>query len=471
MHEVKSRVVEVDIVRLTNKGEGLGYFSLENGETRSVVVPFTLPGERVRAELRGKRSGHFRSILLENLSESSHRIAPKCIHFTTCGGCVFQHVAYQDQVEEKKERILKLFDGLLDQVHFDPPMPAPKEWHYRNKMEFSFSQDKKGEKYLGLMMKAGSGRVFHLHECHLTSSWFAELVVIARKWWDSSDIPAFNPRNGEGVLRTLTAREGKRTGDRLINLTVSNHAEKGFNRKQVQHLIEAIQLNLHQEKGTLSFFITIHQAKKGQPTQFFEMHLLGPQTYREQLFVNGKEYVFQISPRAFFQPNPLQAAKIYEEVARLGKIQSQSVVYDLYCGTGTMGITLAHLAKEVVGIELSSESVLDAKENVKLNSIENVTFYQGDVAEVLQLIVEKKLHPSPDVVLVDPPRAGLGDAAILQIAKLNPPKIVYVSCNPATQAVDVKALFAHGYILTLLKPIDQFPHTLHVETIAVLEKR
>jgi 23S rRNA (uracil1939-C5)-methyltransferase len=326
-------------------------------------------------------------------------------------------------------------------------------------MEFTFSENKAGNKYLGLMI-AQAHYVFNLTECHLVISWFAETVKEVRAWWETSGLEAYFPPKDRGSLRNLTLREAIRTGQRMAVLTVSGNPEFALNRTHLNSFVEAVR----KAAGDISIFLRIHQAIKGKPTQFFEMHLAGKDHITEELHLNNGPLSFKISPVSFFQPNTLQAETLYDTA--LAALPESSVVYDLYCGTGTLGMAAARRAKTVIGVELSPEAVLDAQENAKRNGIENITFHQGDVGKVLATLSLK-----PDVVILDPPRVGLDETAMNHLKALQPPMIIYISCNPLTQAVNVAELIQAGYELKRLQPVDQFPHTYHIENIAFLEKK
>ena len=346
-------------------------------------------------------------------------------------------------------------------------------------MEFSFSASAAGERYLGLVMNGGRGKAFNLTECHLVHSWFADCVKAVKSWWDKSTLQAYHPYKNSGSLRTLTVREGQRTGDRMVILTVSGNPDYALNRGQLEELVAVLRKSIEPQESAshLSLFLRIQQIAKGSRTSFFEMHLYGTDSIREQLTIATGDsappttLTFTISPAAFFQPNTRQAERLYATALNLVSIDSTSVVYDLYCGTGTLGMCAASQAKQVIGIELSPEAVLDAKGNAAQNRIDNIEFLGGDVGEVLARIREQGSHPLPDLVMVDPPRAGLGEQAIHQILSLKPKTILYVSCNPATQATDVAAFLEKGYQIGPVQPVDQFPHTIHIENILVLRSR
>lgn len=343
-------------------------------------------------------------------------------------------------------------------------------------MEFSFSANKAGEKFLGLMIDSSHGNVLNLTECHLVQGWFIEALKAVRRWWEGSELLAYHPYKNTGSLRTLMVRGGLRTDERMIMLTVSGNPEFALHKHQLEGLVLALRSAIEPSGGSgkLSIFMQIQQIAKGRPTEFFEMLLYGPDTIQEILHIKRESaentLKFNISPTAFFQPNTSQAERLYSQVIALANIPSDAVVYDLYCGTGTLGICMAQHVKEVIGVELSPEASLDAKANISLNKISNMRIITGAVGEVLSKIYEENVIPPPDVVVVDPPRMGLEPQAIRLLLTLKPSKIAYVSCNPATQSANIKELVAAGYQLESLQPVDQFPQTVHIENIAILTR-
>ncbi len=284
---------------------------------------------------------------------------------------------------------------------------------------------------------------------------------------------AYHLGRNTGALRTLTLREGQRTGDRMVMLTVSGNPQYSIQRKHLESFVSILREAIEPvgPDQQLSIFLRIQQIAKGSPTQFYEMVLYGPDHIREMLHLerlDGKLQTlkFRISPTAFFQPNTLQAERLYSRAIQLTQAQKNARVYDLYCGTGTLGLCMASQVKEVIGIELSPESVIDARENIKLNHLSNVSIRQGDVGRMLSLLLEDK--QIPDVVMVDPPRAGLDARAIEHLLALKAPTLTYISCNPATQTSNLESLIKGGYQLKAVQPVDQFPQTIHVENILVL---
>jgi len=475
----RPQIVETTIEMYSKTGSGVGFFKRQDGTNCLVEVPFTLLGECVSALLLGKKRGVYQSFLQEVRKPSPERVEPRCQHFGTCGGCRWQQMAYERQLKIKQKKIEDCLKDLLSpEVLLREIIPCQSPWQYRNKMEFTFSSDKYKKPYLGLLMNKGKGKVFNLSECHLPSPWFVDAVQAARQWWKQSGKEAYYPPKNIGSLQTLTLRDAKRTGDRLINLTVSGNPDYALKKDQLQRFVEAMRESVEPAKGggRLGIFLTIRQIKKGQRTQSFEMHLYGADHLREIVHIEPGplappvSLTFKISPAAFFQPNPKQAEKLYSAMLQEACISSNAVVYDLYCGVGALGIAASRQAKWVIGVELSKEAALDARENVALNGRKNVDILTGSVHEILQKIQQEATLPPPDIVMVDPPRAGLGPIAIEQIMRLSAKKVVYVSCNPLSQAEDMKEL-ARVYQLRAIQPVDQFPHTAHIENIAILTKK
>lgn len=478
----QSQHVELDIVEFSKKGNGIGFIKQKTKERFPVEVSFAIPGDSVKASIHTKRRKAFGK-LDEVVIPSPNRITARCVHFGVCGGCRWQQLDYQKQVKLKEHSVNTLFSPFLTERGQSFPVAACKEpWQFRNKMEFTFSTDLSQNKYLGLIIDSSRGKVLNLEECHLTHGWFIEALKVCKSWWESSELDAYHHYRNTGSLRTLTLREGQRTGDRMVILTVSGNPDYALHKDELDRFVALMRASIEPkvEGSRLSVFLRIQQLSKGFATQFYEMLLYGPDYIRERLFIqNSKEtppypLEFKISPAAFFQPNTQQAEHLYslalQLISPLYRDRGITVAYDLYCGTGTFSICLAKIAKTVIGIEISPEAVLDAKANAEQNGCSNVHFICGSVHEQLTSIIENNAFPFPDLVAVDPPRSGLDPHTILQILKLKPKKILYVSCNPVTQAEDMKELVAGGYHLEVLQPVDQFPHTIHIENIAIITK-
>lgn len=472
------RIAQLKITEFTREGLGRGVWSPnESASPCKVDVPFTVPGDEVYVNLLKKKRGAYAAKLVEVTQFSENRIAPRCIHFGKCGGCRWQQIPYEEQLKQKETWIHNYLKPYLDESSvLYPIIPCDPPWHYRNKMELTFSNDKSGEYYLGLILYGTRGHVFQMQECHLAKEWVIDAVHAVTQWWKESKLLAYFSGADKGSLRTLILRDGMRSGDRMVMLTVSGNPDYAISQKQLNLLIEALKDSIEptDPDAKLSIFLRIQQIAKGKQTQFFEMLLYGPDHIRETLHIQATDQdayslQFQISPSAFFQPNTRQAEILYSKVIQLTQAPRNALVYDLYCGTATLGICLAKQVKEVIGIELSPESSLDARENIKRNQISNVSVLTGDVGHLLPTLLERD-QKGPDVVLVDPPRSGLDPRAIKHLLEIKAPLLTYISCNPATQAANLESLIQGGYRIKAVQPVDQFPQTAHVENIVVLKR-
>ncbi len=437
---VMNKEVEIDIERYNSKGHGIGHHNNKKIEVMSTAV-----GDRVRTEVLKKRKGIYLSQLREVITCSSDRVEPLCKHVGVCGGCSLQQLNYPKQLEIKSNRIRELFPN----ADIAEIIPCRSPWAYRNKMEYTFSENKAGEKFLGLIIARSRSHVINLDECHLTSSWFIDTLKRVKDWWDTTTLQAYHHYSNTGTLRNLILREGIQTGDKMVILTVSGHSDYAPSQPDLDSFKALF--------STESIFLKIHQIQKGKPTQFFEVHLNGPEHLTERL----NHYVYKISPSAFFQPNTLQAERLYEAAVKMPVLSRDSVVFDLYCGIASLGMTFAPYVKKVLGIELNPYAVFDARQNLDINQIKNMEVLQGDVGKVLL-----ELSETPDLIIIDPPRSGLEERAIKLLLRLKPSQILYVSCNPKTQARDIELL--KGYRLQKVQPVDQFPQTPHLENISYL---
>lgn len=469
------QIIEAKIVEFSKKGNGLAFIEKPEGAKKWIEVPFTLPGDTARFTPLNKKRGVSNSRLLEIISPSPDRQTPRCAHYAVCGGCRWQNLSYEKQLLLKQEKIKESFTPLLeDGITVEKIIPCDPPWQYRNKMEFSFSNDAAKNHYLGLIIDSSKGRVLNLKECHLVHPWFIDALTAVREWWKETSLAAYHPHSDSGSLRTLTLREGMRSGDRLAMLTVSGNPDFALKKQDLESFTACLRQAIEPLEGQLSIFLRIHQAKKGMATQFYEMLLYGPDHIRETLFIQidsnlpATALTFSVSPSAFFQPNTRQAEKLYSTALQMLDITKESVIYDLYCGTGTLGICLAKHVKQVIGIEISPESSLDARTNISNNNIKNMTVLTGSVPDIVKKMRSENQLPHPDIVMVDPPRPGLDAETIKHLIELRPRTILYVSCNPATQAENVIQLKEAGYRILAVQPVDQFPQTVHIENIVVL---
>ena len=461
----------------SKKGEGRAYLTKKQGLNIQVDVPHTLVGDTAKVRIRKKKRKKNKGRLLEIISPSPWRRKPVCPHSRICGGCTWHEMKYEKQLEEKEKILLDAFDKLLDKqtVEIFPIIPFSQQWRYRNKMEFSFSENKGGEKYLGLTIANAKSFIFNVETCFLANKWFSSALQAVRNWWKKTDLHAYFPPKDKGHLRSITMREGIRTQEKLIMLKVSGNKEYVLTEEDKKGFVQAIK-----DTGikNISIFLCIQKIQKGQSTTYEILPLTEKKYITEKLklsflqksFPKEKELIFKISPTSFFQTNTIQAEKLYNLAIKLAEVKKNSIVFDLFSGTGSIAMAFSLFVKKVIAIEINPSAVLDAKKNIEENKLSNIFLYEGDVGEVLKNLSSKKeLFTPPDIVVVDPPRSGLNLKAIEQIKNLKPKKIIYISCNPYTQSENIKEL-QNLYILKKIQPIDQFPHTHHIENIAILER-
>ncbi|HUZ82317.1 MAG TPA: 23S rRNA (uracil(1939)-C(5))-methyltransferase RlmD [Gaiellaceae bacterium] len=421
-----------------------------------VFVRRGLPGDTVRARVTKVQRRHAEALATEVLSSGSQRVEAPCAHYPACGGCRFQDLAYDAQVATKEQWVrdsLQRLAGLTD-LPLEPILPAASQFRYRNKMEYSFAEHENGPA-LGLHRAGRWDEVLQIEQCWLTTDLGNAIRNRMRGWAREEKLPGYDQSSHEGYLRHLVVREGRNTGQALVQL-VTARGER-FDRER---LIEV--LTEFPEVRSIHWSVNEGVAEvTNLPTEL----LWGEDAIEEE--IGGLR--FRVRPNAFIQTNTEMATELYAIAREFAGLTGGETVYDLYCGIGTIGLSLAADALTVWGIEISEESVACAIENQELNTIGNTAFFAGNVGEVLTELRERA--GAPDVVVVDPPRAGLAGKALKRLGELETPRIVYVSCNPTTLAGDLKRLGDdYGYRLVRAKPVDMFPHTPHVECVALLER-
>ena len=444
MTEMKVSELKVTIAGYSKKGHGIA------NEPKRVEVVGSVKGDVILAKLLKRVKKRHQTEVLEMIEPSKERCEAKCKHAGVCGGCKWQQIAYKQQLKEKKESVEHLFeDNEVSNV-----IGCKNPWHYRSKMEFSFSQNKDGDHFLGLMRSRGRFKVENIDECFIAPVWMTEVLGRVRNWWKETTLGAFHPHSGRGLLRTLTMRSGENSGAKMVFITLNGSNETALTKTNIKQFVKAAKFD---EKT--SVFLIVQHAVKGKETTFSEMHLAGPPSMDEILL--GQK--FNISPRAFFQPNPKMAETMFTDVIEIVKERGSKKVLDLYCGIGTIGILLASHVQQVIGVELCAHAICDAKEVIEESGLENIQVFCQDVKKFLADL--DGLY-KPDTVIIDPPRCGLTKEGIADLKKIRADTIIYVSCNPATQAEDIREL--DEYQIVSIKPYDQFPHTIHVENIVVL---
>lgn len=476
---------QVAIEKLDAKGLGASSVQVSVGpqndiRTYAVHVRTAVPGDVLQVEVEKCRKGRIDARIVDVLTASPMRIEPRCRHFGRrdtpdrgCGGCTLQALDQRHQLAIKEKQIKRLFATAgLDPGLVQPVRGMDDPWFYRNKMEFSFGDNGAGEFGLGMHPSGYRYDVIRQEECFLMSQFVADFVPKMRAWAEDGGIPV--EHRDTGWLKTLTVREGKRTGERLVELT-TNHSETVVIDGEEHPADEVAQgyaeaaVAAAEELGEplTSVYWTQHRAVRGERTTLIEHYLRGAPVLHEELRLPGDHQLrFEIHPRAFFQPNTVGAEMIYSDVIeQSGVMEGGATVLDLYCGTGTIGLAMSPWAERVVGVELQPDAVDNAKKNAVDNGVDNVEFICGDVGEILE-----RDGLQGDVVVVDPPRAGLLPFAHEQLKKVEAGRMVYVSCNPKALARDLVLLVEAGWSIERVQPIDQFPQTYHIETIVTLTR-
>jgi 23S rRNA (uracil1939-C5)-methyltransferase len=433
----RGELLTLDVESLAYGGKGI---ARRNGYV--VFVAGALPGDRVTAEITKAKRGYAEADARELLRPSPDRVEPRCDHGgEPCPGAPWQGLAYEEQLRHKhsqvEDSLVRL--GGLKGFELEPIEPAVERWRYRNKLEYSFGE-RDGELVLGFHARGRWDLIVDAEDCRLASEHNNARRNELRDWARSAGLPAWNARAGEGVFRNLVIREGRRTG-RLQSRLVTSPAEIPRPPVDLHTIVEGPGSTTDGPTGALG-------------EEYLEEELCGLR--------------FRISHRAFFQTNTEMAERLYGFAADLAGLTGTERVFDLFCGIGTLGLSMAREAGEVWGVEIVPEAIVDAEENARRNGIENASFRAGDARKEIRPLLEEAGRP--DVVVVDPPRAGLSKKVVRRLIECEATRIVYVSCNPTTLAPNAAQLEEAGYRLRRVKPVDMFPQTPHIECVALLEK-
>ncbi len=449
----KNDIIECFVESLAFGGRGVARL-----DGRVIFIERVVPGQTAKVKITKVSKRFVEGVSVETIKQSPDFAEPFCKHFGECGGCAHQDISYAAQLREKQAQVEDAMQR-IGRVEFEeilPIAPSPSERFYRNKMEFAFSGIGRGLS-LGLRKRGGKS-VVDIANCYLMSEQCTDIVNEAREFCRESGIAAYNPRDREGFWRHLVVRQSAASGECMVHLITAS-GRRNFTAAMTlgQLLIDNLEVDRF-----------VHSTRKSNAELAFgewEVGESGGRRIEERLSVGGHEIRYAISPNAFFQPNTKTAEILYQTVLDFASLTGSESVLDLYCGCGGISLALAHHAAKVVGIELAEATVEDAQLNAKLNNLDNCLFRAADLEQGRNAL---KNASQPDVLVVDPPRGGLHPAIADQIRALGPEKIVAVSCDPPALARDVARL---GYRPVRLKAVDQFPHTAHVECVALLVKQ
>lgn len=467
MRRKEREVLEnIEIETIAAEGKAIAHV---NGKV--LFVPFAIPGDIVNVLVTRKKSGFMEGIVLEITTPSRDRSEPFCSHYGTCGGCKWQPLPYPLQLKFKEQQVIDQLEriGKLDLPKITPILGSEKTKFYRNKLEYTFSRkrwiESKDEMLmlsekdllgLGFHVTGYFDKVLDIEKCYLQEEPSNSIRLFIKDFAVKNDYPFFDLREQSGFLRNIVIRTS--TTAEVMLIVVFAYEDKELRTKLLDALIREFP-----QITSLNYVIN---GKKNDTISDLPCY-----TYsgKDSIFEVMENLKFRIGPKSFYQTNSEQAYRLYSIVRDFASLKGNEIVYDLYTGTGTIALFLAALAKKVVGVEYVQEAIEDAWINAKENNVENCLFYAGDMKDILTPVFLLE-NGKPDVIVLDPPRAGIHPDVAKVIVEAEPDKIVYVSCNPATQARDI-ALMNEKYTITKVQPVDMFPHTHHLENVVLMEKK
>lgn len=475
----KGDELTADISALSSEGKGIA--RMEDGFV--IFIEKTLPGDTAKFKIRKKKSGYAEARLIEIVNPSPLRLDPVCAYFGVCGGCKIQNYNYDEQVKFKTEAVRNAFEriGGFHGLEIPEAVKSGDIFFYRNKMEFSFSDDRWRDALtdaladtpvpvskeaqesinnfaLGLHVPRFHSKIVDIQKCYLQSELSSNIVNFTRDFFRSRGTSIYTIKTHSGFLRFLIIRQSSNTADLMVNLITHEYDKQ---------LIEAFGSELGQRFPEITTFINSISTKKAQVAFGEEEYILWGSGYITEKLTNdeGKEHVYKISPNSFFQTNSRQAEKLYNIAAQFGEFSKSDKVLDLYCGAGSIAIFISDKVNKVLGVELVEDAVKNANENKELNNAGNAEFLLSDIKD----FIESESISGYNKIILDPPRAGLHPAICEILSDTKMERIVYVSCNPSTQARDISIICGKGnYKIEKVQPVDMFPHTYHVENVVSL---
>ncbi len=471
----RQHVVTID--KVTHGGSGLAYI-----EGLPVFVAGAIPGQEVEIVITKKKDNYAEAKLLKVKRKSKDETMPRCQHFHDCGGCQWQNLPYDKQLMYKEQIVRETLEHLtpVDEAtrallpgRVLKIIPSPQVYYYRNKLEMSFgfatmrTEERNGKRIyfdenpsVGFHQPGEWSTVLPISECHLYDEQIGALLSDVKRLLQETRLTVYNPKTHKGLLRTMLLRRGIHTGQYMIAFTVNAR------KKELEPLFQHF-MRFAGRPGLASLLVIENTGLNDKP-EFPKVHtLVGKSTITERLF----DLEFDISPFSFFQTNTLGTEKLYQLISQGAELTQKDTVLDAYCGMGTIGQYLARFCNRVVGIESHPTAIEDALKSAGRNKIANISFYKGRTEQVLQQQLKVGGKYAFDVIVVDPPRAGLHPDALKAVIAHAPKRIVYVSCNTATFARDLGELLKNGYELRTVQPMDMFPHTSHIESVSVLQRK
>lgn len=460
-HQIeKNDIVTITIEDISNNGEGIGKY---NGYT--LFVKDTVVGDVAEVKVIKAKKTYGYGKLLSLVSPSPDRVKARCPIARQCGGCQIQEMSYESQLRFKEklvvnnlERLGGIFPGTYE---LEPIIGMEEPWHYRNKAQFPVGLDKNGRIVMGFY----AGRthsIIETKECFLGDQVNEQILAAVREFMEENHVSAYDEEKHTGVVRHVLIRKGFQTGQIMVCIVVNDEKLKS-----PEKLVE----KLYKFAGMTSISISVNR-EKTNVIMGNTIKTLWGKSYIEDIIGDIR---YQISPLSFFQVNPVQTEKLYAKALEYAGLTGKETVWDLYCGIGTISLFLAKNSRRVYGVEIIPQAIENARENARINGIENAEFFVGKAEEVLPEFYEREMKqtgekPTADVIVVDPPRKGCDEVLLQTIISMEPKQVVYVSCDSATLARDLKFLREKGYEVKKVQAVDQFGHTVHVETVVLLSQ-
>lgn len=448
----KGKSYEIKIHGLGSSGEGVGKY-----ENFTVFIPYALPGEIVEARIDFVKKQYASGRLVKVIQPSDQRVTPQCPVYYRCGGCQLQHISYESELKEKQQQVKDALEriGHLQDLSVLPTLGAENPWNYRNKMQFPVASAAKGQLDIGCFA-AYTHRVIDVASCAIQKEENNQIVTVVRQWMKQFKIPAYNEDRRTGIVRHIMGRVGVHTGEVMVCLVTAGD--------MVPHMKDLVHMLQKSIPGLTSVVQNVNKRHTNVILGEKTKKIYGSETIHDTI----GSLKFNISAQSFFQVNSEQAQKLYEKALEFADLTGNETVADVYCGTGTITLFLAQKAKQVYGIEIVAPAIRDAIKNARENKIHNAEFILGDAAYKLPELISSGVRP--DVIILDPPRAGCEEKVLAAIARVKPKRVVYVSCNPATLARDLAYMSEHGYKTIKAQPVDLFSRTHHVETVVLMSR-
>lgn len=456
--------------------------SLARVDDKVIFVPFTVPGDVVDLQITKKKHKYCEARVLRFIEYSNVRAIPRCEHFGICGGCKWQNLPYEEQLKAKQKQVFDQLTriGKIDLPEFLPILGSVKQFEYRNKLEFGFSNKRwltneqvaSGETFsnmnaVGFHITGAFDKIYPIEKCHLMDDLHNRLRNAIRDYAFEHELPFYDLRAQHGLLRDMMIRNSN-TGEWMLLIQFGKTIDTG-NGADAWELTEegrGLMQYIADTFPEITSLLWVYNPKCNDTFGDLPVHVFKG---NDHIYETMEELRFKVGPKSFYQTNTEQAYHLYCVARDFANLTGNELVYDLYTGTGTIANFVARKAKKVIGIEYVPEAIEDAKVNSEINGIDNTLFYAGDMKDILTEEFISK-HGRPDVIITDPPRAGMHEDVVNTILQARPKRIVYVSCNPATQARDL-ALMDAQYKVAAVRPVDMFPHTPHVENVVLLEVR